>query len=150
MKFGDVYFPDQFKDFKEEKKIIRFKIKTPSQFIGISSTLPLLDAQISPQEKISVNRGSFDPTHGVAEFTVTHPTDVEIEFELIIHHKGPFDKDLSVQLLLDVPQPFEITGYVYDKQIITVNGKTQNQDRVTGLYPSEAITIKASDLFVKT
>ena len=150
IKFGDRYFPEQFKNFKEQRKLIRFKIKTPSQFIGISSTLPLLEAQISPQEKTKVDGSSFDPATGVARFTVTHPPDVEVEFELTVVHKGPFDKDLSVQLLLNAPYPYEMSGYVYDKQIITLNGKTQNQDPVTNLYPSETITIKASDLFVKT
>jgi len=150
IKFGDKYFPEQFKDFKEQKKLIKFKIKTPSQFIGMSSTLPLLAAQITPQEKITVGGSSLDPAIGVAKFTVTHPTAVEIELELTVSHKGPFDKDLSVQLLLNAPQPYEMLGYVYDKLIIAVSGKTQNQDPATNLYPSETITIKANELFVNS
>ena len=152
IKFGDKYFPQQFKDYTTKSKTIKFKIKTPSgSSIGLFSSLPILEAKITETEKTKVGEKSINAAREIVTLPISHDSDDEIELLLTIEHEGPFDRDLEIKLLLNAPQHYEISAYLYDKSIIALNGKTLTQDPNLDIYyPSKTITIKANELFVNS
>jgi len=129
-------------------RTLKIKVKTPSRNVGFKSSIPIVSGRIT---KINDDPKSIDfpkPNKEWIESTHLPEEEKEVEMELKIEHKSPFDKNLELQISFNGAYDYEFEAYIEDHLLISRSGNAATQDQAIRKHLSESIVIPANSLFI--
>lgn len=150
IKFGDKYFPIQFNDFLKEKKVIEFRIKTPSPNMFFKSSVPLEFVSINDGDPTDIKLGgvTYNPEKTHMKIPITHPPDKDVRVKFNVEYKRPFVDNLEIMLLFGQQHEFEYSIYLQDVMIDSLKGNADKEDPELHWFYSKPSIISADQLFI--